>query len=124
MLRLVLRAQAVYYFVTGAWPLVSMRTFEIVTGPKTDEWLVRTVGLLTLSIAAALWVGARRRDDAARPPVEIVVLAALSAASFAAIDIHYSLAGRILPVYLGDAGVELALLAAVAAASYQRRRDA
>jgi len=121
VLRLVLRAQAVYYFVTGVWPLLHMRSFEAVTGPKTDDWLVRMVALLTLSIAVALWGGARAREGAPRPSGEIVSLAALSAASFAAIDLHYSLAGRILPVYLGDAGVELVLLAAIAVGSYQRR---
>ena len=33
--------------VFGAWPLVHMRSFEWVSGPKTDHWLVQTVaGLL------------------------------------------------------------------------------
>jgi hypothetical protein len=30
-------AQAAAYFLTGIWPLVSMRTFEAVTGEKTDD---------------------------------------------------------------------------------------
>jgi hypothetical protein len=30
-----------FYFGSGVWPLLSMRTF--VTGPKTDKWLVKTV---------------------------------------------------------------------------------
>ncbi len=42
---LVAAAQAVYYVLTGVWPLVSMKTFLKVTGPKTDLWLVRTIGL-------------------------------------------------------------------------------
>lgn len=35
-----------YYLVTAIWPLVSMRTFMAVTGPKVDQWLVLPVGLL------------------------------------------------------------------------------
>ncbi len=47
-------AQAVYYGVTGAWPLVSRRSFEAVTGRKTDWWLVQTFSLTLLPIGAAL----------------------------------------------------------------------
>jgi hypothetical protein len=35
-------AQGAYHLVTGVWPLVSMRTFASVTGPKVDKWLVKT----------------------------------------------------------------------------------
>jgi hypothetical protein len=52
--------QAAYYLITGLWPLVSLRTFEMVTGPKTDDWLVRMVGLLAAAIGAALLSGAWR----------------------------------------------------------------
>lgn len=46
--------QGPYYFATGVWPLVSMRTFEAVPGPKTDRWLVKTVGVLDAAVEAAL----------------------------------------------------------------------
>lgn len=105
MLPLVLKLQAVYYVITGLWPLVSFRTFEWVTGPKVDDWLVQMVGLLAASIGAALWVGARAK----RPMAAIVLLAVLSAASFAFIDIRYALVGRISAIYLADAVVEVAL---------------
>jgi len=29
--------QGVYYLLTGLWPLVSIETFQMVTGPKTDH---------------------------------------------------------------------------------------
>jgi len=29
----------------GVWPLVSLRTFEGVTRPKVDSWLVKSVGV-------------------------------------------------------------------------------
>jgi hypothetical protein len=106
MLSLVLKLQAVYYVITGLWPLVSLRTFESVTGPKVDDWLVQMVGLLAASIGVTLWVGARAK----RPVGAIVLLAGLSAASFAFIDVRYALVERISAIYLADAVVEVALV--------------
>jgi hypothetical protein len=51
---LVALAQGAYYLLTGVWPLLSLRTFELVTGPKTDDWLVRTVGVLVLAVVLAV----------------------------------------------------------------------
>lgn len=110
LLRLALLAQGVYYVLTGAWPLLSMGTFEEVTGPKTDDWLVHMVGVLAAIIGATLLYGARRPDGA------VVLLAVLAALGFAAIDLVYGLTGVIRPVYLADAAVELALAGAVLAA--------
>jgi hypothetical protein len=45
--------------VTALWPFVSLRTFTIVTGPKTDVWLVKTVGALLVVIGIALIVGSK-----------------------------------------------------------------
>src|SRR4051794_28324453 len=68
--------QGVYYFVTGVWPLVSIETFQMVTGRKTDHlvtgreadhWLVMTVGVLIAAISLALLVAAWWR----RCPVEV-----------------------------------------------------
>ncbi len=105
MRRRALVAMAVYYLVTGAWPLLSMRSFEAVTGPKVDHWLVNTVAALLLANGTTLAVGARRE----RIAQETVVLALTSALAFTAIDVTYVLRGRIRPLYLGDAVVELAL---------------
>jgi hypothetical protein len=35
--------QGAYFVATGVWPLVHIRWFEAVTGPKVDKWLVGTV---------------------------------------------------------------------------------
>ena len=43
--RRVAGVQAAFYVGTGVWPIVHRRSFERVTGPKTDFWLARTVGL-------------------------------------------------------------------------------
>lgn len=51
---LLFRAWGTYYVVTGLWPLIHLTSFEAVTGPKTDDWLVHMVGLLAASIGLAL----------------------------------------------------------------------
>jgi len=107
--RAALQFQAYYYIGTGLWPLASRKAFEAVTGPKADWWLVQMVGLLAASIGAALAVGTR--DEQPAPPIR--VLAVLSALSFAGIDIVHVARRRISPIYLGDAAVELALIAAM-----------
>ena len=72
--------QGAYYLATGIWPLLSIGTFEVVTGPKMDDWLVQTVGVLAACIGATLLFGA-----VARPPRrEILFLSAVSAAGFLA----------------------------------------
>ena len=117
LLRLVVAAQGVFYLVTGIWPLVSLGTFELVTGPKTDDWLVKTVGVLAGVIGIALISGALR----AAPSRETLVLAICAALAFASVDIVFVLAGRIRAIYLADAAVEaLFLLLAIIFAVKQR----
>jgi hypothetical protein len=106
--RLVARVQGLYYLATGVWALVSIRTFEAVTGPKTDRWLVKTVGVLVSVIGGSLAVVKRRR----RVGPELMVLGMASAAGLAAIDTVYAARKRISSVYLLDAMVEMAVLAA------------
>ena len=112
------RLQAIFYIVTGVWPFVSMRAFEAVTGPKVDRWLVKTVGALVAVIGCALALASRRRQLAP----EIVLVAAGSAASLAAIDTVYVARRRISPVYLLDALAEIGLVTAWAWLWWQSRR--
>jgi hypothetical protein len=100
-------AQGAYYLATGVWPLVSPATFQALTGPKRELWLVKTVGALAAVIGGVLtYAGARRRR-----PSEVALLAMGSAAAFAAIDIVYVAKRRILPVYLVDAAAQIGLIA-------------
>jgi hypothetical protein len=98
--------QGVYYLVSGVWPLVSMDTFLAVTGPKTDLWLVRTVGALITLIAIVLLIAASRQDRW----TEIGVLAVGSASVLFATDVIHVSLGVIPPIYLADAAVELVLI--------------
>jgi energy-converting hydrogenase Eha subunit E len=108
MRRKLVAFQAMYYLATGLWPLIHLASFEAVTGPKTDDWLVRMVGLLAAAIGATLAVGAARNQVRA---LEVVFLAVAAALAFAGIDLWYGLSGRISPIYLADAVIELALVA-------------
>ncbi len=101
------RLQSVYYIATGIWPIVSIRSFEAITGPKVDRWLVKTVGVLVAIIGGALALASRRR---AFPP-EVVLVATASAGALAAIDTVYVAKRRISPVYLLDAAAEIVLAA-------------
>jgi uncharacterized membrane protein len=101
-----LSLQGLYFVVTGIWPLVSLGTFEAVTGPKTDDWLVQTVGALIAVLGATFLLAAVRR----RCPPEVVFLAAGSALALAAVDVIFVSQRVIPPIYLADAGAEIVLV--------------
>ena len=113
----ILRCQGTYYVVSGLWAVADRRGFERVTGPKTDYWLVRTVGLLAATIGTTLLAGTRR----APPSSETTMLGLAAGASFVAVDLVYVAQGRISRVYLGDATAH-GLLAAFALSNRRRRR--
>jgi hypothetical protein len=105
-IRQLLFAQGAYYAAAGLWPLVHMRSFLGVTGPKSDLWLVKTVALLIIAIGASLITAAY----IAAPGPESYVLAVGSAVALTAVDVVYSIKRRISYVYLADAAAEVALL--------------
>jgi hypothetical protein len=98
--------QSVYYILTGLWALLHIGSFMWVTGPKTDIWLVKTVGVLVLVIGGALLIAGLRK----RYTLEVFVLAIGVALGLTVIDIYFVIDGRISPVYLLDAVMELALV--------------
>jgi hypothetical protein len=108
------RAQGAYYLATGLWPLVSMPSFELVTGRKTDHWLVRTVGLLALACGAVLVRGSGAPDRVREQGVA-------TALAFAAASGWYGGRGRVRRVYLADAAAELAFVVAWLAAGPDAR---
>jgi uncharacterized membrane protein len=107
----VAQLQGGFWLTTGLWPIVHLRSFERVTGPKPEGWLVKTVGALIAVIGGTLLVAGRRR----RLTPELQALGALSAGALAAVDVFYAGIGRIKPIYLADAAVELAFAAGWAA---------
>lgn len=109
VLRSILLLQSGYYLVTGVWSLVSIGTFQAVTGPKTDLWLVKMVGLLVVVIGVTIGCHASR----SRRTPELLVLSLGSIAAFTVIDTYYALNGTIAPVYLADAVLEVLLALAI-----------
>jgi hypothetical protein len=105
--------QGLFYVATGVWPLVDIHSFEKVTGPKRDDWLVKTVGVLVTVIGGVLLAAGAR----GRTTPETAWLGAGSALGLAAIDVVYTSKGVIAPIYLADAAVEVGLAAGWAAAA-------
>lgn len=100
--------QGLAYIFSSAWPLVHMRSFEAVTGPKTDTWLVRTVSGLLMTIGA-LQVRYRTSTEGLRFARSLGIG---TAATLAAIDVWYACRGRISKIYLLDAAAQASMLAA------------
>ncbi len=97
--------QGVFYLATGVWPLLGVDSFQAVTGPKTDLWLVYTVGVLVAVVGAVLLLAAR----SGRVTPEVVLLAVGAALALAGIDAVFVARRVISPVYLLDAAVEVIL---------------
>jgi len=113
---LLARVQGWFYVLTGVWAIVDIDSFQAVTGPKTDLWLVKTVGVLVMVIGAALLAMARER----RFDVPMLIVAIGSPLGLAAIDLIYALRGRISAIYLFDAVAEI-VIAVLWAVAWSRR---
>lgn len=119
LLQITLLIQGVYYAITGIWPIVSIETFEAVTGPKTDHWLVQTVGALVTVMGLALLASGWQRNASA----ETMVLAIGGTIAFSAVDIIFTMKGVIDPIYLADAGAQIILLMLLVAGFIARARE-
>ncbi len=107
LIRALLLIQGGYYLVTGVWPLVSASTFQRVTGPKVDFWLVKTAGLLISVLGGILLLAAGRQ----RLSPEVALAGAGAAASLGGVDVVYSTRRRISPIYLLDGVLQAGFLA-------------
>jgi hypothetical protein len=102
----VARVQGGYFLGTGIWPLLHYRSFEGVTGPKREPWLVKTVGVLVGVVGGTLlWAASRRCING---PIRF--LGAGTALALGAVESFYAGRRRISPVYLADAVLEAALV--------------
>ncbi|MBB6611710.1 hypothetical protein H7F15_11730 [Pontibacter sp. Tf4] len=98
--------QGLYWFVTGIWPFLHLKSFVWVTGPKQDYWLLYTVAVLITVIGAVLLAAGLRRQVTA----EIKWLGIGGAAGLAGIDLFYALSDLISDIYLLDAAGEAILI--------------
>jgi hypothetical protein len=95
--------QGCYILFTGIWPLVDIQSFLFVTGPKTDLWLVKTVGALLIPVGACLIVMAISKETA----ITALILGAGNALAFIIIDFYYSTRNIISDVYQIDGVIQL-----------------
>jgi hypothetical protein len=109
--------QGLYFLITGVWPIVSVQSFQLVTGPKSDHlivdsptdadhWMLFTISALIIAISIAILAAAWRR----RLPLEICLLGIASAAALLIIDVVFVARGTIRPIYSADAAIELAII--------------
>lgn len=103
---LLLKIQGSYFTITALWGLIDIESFMLVTGPKTDIWLVKTVSLLLLVIGLVYLAAAFRREMS----LAVLLLATLAPLCLLFIDVFYSITDVIWDVYLLDAGAEFILL--------------
>ena len=100
--------QGIYYLLTGLWPIVHMRSFEMASGEKQEHWLVKTVGALTAVIGTTYCLAAVKDSQAEETPF----LAVGGSMAFTTIDVVYVLQKRIPPIYLADAVIQIGLIIA------------
>lgn len=98
--------QGIYYIITGIWPLMHIPSFILITGPKYDIWLVKTVGVLILVQGIVIISAALSK----RISKEIFMLSVGAAAGLTIIDVYYASIDRIWDVYLLDALAEVLLI--------------
>ncbi len=104
----VARAQGLFNIVGGAWPLVSLGSFEFVYGKKTDIYLQKTVGALLLSIGI-VQSRASQSDEALTVARSLGIATALS---LLAIDLVYIPRREMRWTYWQDAICEIGWVAA------------
>ncbi|MFF8606849.1 hypothetical protein ACF06X_12995 [Streptomyces sp. NPDC015346] len=95
----VARLHGWFHVVTGVWPLIHRRSFERITGPKADVWLLQTVSGLLVVIGGTQIRAARTETGTALART----LGTGAAVTLFLIDVSYATPGRIRRVYLLDA---------------------
>jgi hypothetical protein len=98
--------QGIYFLIMGLWPILDIQSFLWITGPKSDLWLVRTLGLLIAAVGFAL-VRAARENQLIHA---ICIFGSLTAFALAVSDLFYVALGSISRIYLWDAGIQIGLV--------------
>ena len=104
--RILLIIQATYIFITAVWPIIDIESFMVVTGPKADIWLVKTVGALLIPISLCMGIHLFIHTD--RRPV--LVLGMTCAIAFIVIDFYYALNDVISDIYMADGVLQIFFL--------------
>ena len=91
------------YRVVG---LVDIDSFMMVTGPKTDIWLVKTISVLLIPIVVCLGAALFLKLQ----PLPVLLVGSCTAAGLAAIDFYYTANRTIKWVYAVDGVLEILFL--------------
>ncbi|MDT0386245.1 hypothetical protein [Streptomyces dubilierae] len=100
-------AHGAFNLVGGLWPLLHLRSFEWVFGPKADDWLQKTTGGL-LAGAGLMQLAAVADPEG---PKHARRTGLVTAATLLAVDLVYVPKGRLRPTYLLDAAMEAGWIA-------------
>jgi hypothetical protein len=92
-----------YTFLTALWGLVDIDSFMVITGPKTDIWLVKTVTVLLLPISLCFFYALFFKTDERL----ISILGMLTSLALACIDFYYTANKTIRWVYAVDGVLEM-----------------
>ncbi len=98
-------AQGLYYLFLGLWPLLSLASYQKVTGDQGDLWLLEVSGVLLLVIGSTLCLAAYRKQGSP----EVLFLAFGSAGALTAIDLHLIYRGASI-FYFIDAVLQVGLV--------------
>ncbi|MFI9150229.1 hypothetical protein [Streptomyces sp. NPDC053367] len=95
-------AHGAFNVVGGLWPLLHLRSFEWVFGPKRDVWLQMTTGGLLVSAGVAQLAAV----PAPWGPAHARRIGLGTAVTLLGVDLVYVPKGRIRPTYLLDAAMQ------------------
>ena len=101
--RYLIIAHGLYLTIGGLWPLFYLQGFEAVTGPKVEDFLVRTIALILLLTAVVLFLQLRK------PKAEQSAIAMAAGVSFilGLVGIITAAGGWIRPIYFADGAIHL-----------------
>jgi hypothetical protein len=99
----ILIAQGIYTILTSLWPIIHIKSFLFITGPKTDVWLVKLVSLLLLCMGISFLMEVSQKHLS----VTIKQLALNSAVVLFVVDLYYSYYNIIPEVYVIDGFIQL-----------------
>ena len=100
------RAHGLFNVIGGAWPIVSLRSFEWVFGRKHDTYLQKASGGLFLSAGVSQLMA----EDSNEGIAHARRIGILAATTYLLIDLIYAPSGRIRRTYLLDALMEIGWL--------------
>lgn len=89
---------AVFYFVSGLWPIVSMNTFTRVVGDQGSTELTQTIGLMMVATSIGLYLALKRRELT----TPIIAVAMVNALFLAGFDFYYLTSGNFTVIHLAD----------------------